>query len=133
VIIGVVSIFCVVLWLALGKDFSLDDFIMKVAAPLAPVLLLGMRQFTEQREAASRLDSIRDHSERLWNEALAGRPEAELTARARNLQDEIFENRRKSPLVFDAVFKLLRRDYEILMNHGVAEYVSEAKLRLGIN
>lgn len=133
VIVAVVLIFCAVLWLAFGKGFGLDDFILKVAAPLAPALLLGVRQFTEQREAATRLDSLKDHSERLWNDALSGWPEAELTARARSLQDEIFESRRKSPLVFDAIFKRLRCSYETLMNHGVAEYVSEAKLRLGIN
>ena len=133
VIVGVILVFCVVLWLSLGNGYGLDDFILKVAAPLAPALLLGVRQFTEQREAASRLDSLRDHSERLWSDALAGRPEAEVTARARSLQDEIFENRRKSPLVFDAIFKRLRRDYEAQMNHGVAEYVSEAKQKLKTN
>jgi len=102
-------------------------------APLAPVLLLGLRQFTEQREAASRLDLLRDHSEQLWSDALAGRSKTELTARARSLQDEIFESRRKNPLVFDAIFKRLRRDYETLMIHGVAEYVSEAKQKLKLN
>lgn len=130
VIAGVVLVFCALLWLALGNKFSLEDFILKVAAPLAPALLIGVRQFTEQRDAANRLDSLREHSERLWTDALGGRSEEEITARARNLQDEILENRRKSPLVFDAIFKWLRRDYEALMNHGVAEYVADAKQRL---
>ena len=57
-------------------------------------------------------------------------PADEITVRARSLQDEIFENRRKSPLVFDAIFKRLRRDYEMQMNYGVDEFVSEAKKRL---
>lgn len=133
VIVGVSLVFCAVLWLSLGNGYGLDDFILNVAAPLAPALLLGVRQFTEQREAASRLDSLKDHSERLWSDALAGRSKTELTARARSLQDEIFESRRKSPLVFDAIFKRLRRGYEAQMNHGVAEYVSEAKQKLNTN
>ena len=131
VISVVVLLFTVLLSLSLGSGFTIEDFVLKVAAPLAPALLLGLRQFSEQREAANRLDSLQNHAERLWKDALSGMPEAEITVKARGLQDEIFENRRKSPLVFDAIFKRLRRDYEIQMNHGVDEFVSEAKKRLG--
>jgi hypothetical protein len=127
VIAGVVLIFMVVLGLSLGSGFTIEDFVLKVAAPLAPALLLGIRQFSEQMEAAARLDKLKEHSERVWNDALSGKPEAEITAKARLLQDEILENRRKSPLVFDGIYKRLQRDYEVQMNHGVAEFVAEAK------
>ena len=124
-------IFAVVLALSLGNGFTIEDFVLKVAAPLAPALLLGVRQCSEQVEAAARLDKLKEHSEHLWNDALSGKPEAEITAKARLLQDEILENRRKSPLVFDGIYKWLRRDYELQMNHGVAEFVAEAKHKLG--
>ena len=124
-------IFAVVLALSLGNGFTIEDFVLKVAAPLAPALLLGVRQCSEQVEAAARLDKLKEHAERLWNDALSGKPEAEITAKARLLQDEILENRRKSPLVFDGIYKRLRRDYELQMNHGVAEFVAEAKHKLG--
>ena len=124
-------VFALVLLLSMGQGFTIEDFVLKVAAPLAPALLLGVRQFTEQRDAATRLDSLKGHAERLWKHALSGAPEGELTASARNLQDEILESRRKSPLMFDAVFNLLRRDYEVQMNSGAADLVSEAKARLG--
>src|SRR5712691_6890091 len=73
--------------------------------------LLGVRQFSDHREAATRLDKLKEHSERLWNDALSGKLEPEITAPARLLQDEILENRRKSPLVFDGIYKRLQRDY----------------------
>ena len=114
----------------MGSGLTIEDFVLKVAAPLAPALLLGIRQFTEQMEAASRLDTLKDHTERLWNDALAGKSEAEVTLRARGLQNEIFENRKRSPLVFDGIFKRLRCDYEAQMNHGIAELVAEAKQKL---
>jgi hypothetical protein len=75
---------------------------------------------------------LREHSERLWHDALGGRQEAEIALRARGLQNEILENRKRSPLVFDSIFKRLRRNYEIQMNHGVAEFVAEAKQKLGL-
>lgn len=131
VIAIVVLIFAVVLGLSLGNGFTLEDFVLKVAAPLAPALLLGVRQFSEQVEAAARLDQLKEHAEHLWHDALSGKPEAEITAKARLLQDEILENRRKSPLVFDGIYKRLQRDYEMQMNHGVTEFVAEAKHKLG--
>ena len=51
---------------------------------------------------------------------------------SRNLQDEIFENRRKAPPVLDFIFKRLRDEYEASMNHAAEHYVSEAKAALKI-
>lgn len=126
VISAVLGVFFVLLCLALVNGFSIEDFFLKVVAPFAPAFVLGVRQFNEQREAADRLDKLKGHSERLWNDAFQGTPETKITLRSRGLQDEIFENRKRSPLVFDRVYKWLRRDYEIQMNHGVAEFVAEA-------
>lgn len=130
VIAGVLVAFLGVLFLALGSDFTIEDFVVKVAAPLSPALLLGIRQFTEQMEAAARLDKLKDHAEQLWRDAVNGKTGSEITARARGLQDEILDNRKRSPLVFDFIFKRLRSDYEVQMNHGVGELVKEAKLRM---
>ena len=129
----VVAVFLVVLCVAFGSGFTIEDFVLKVVAPLAPALLLGIRQFYEQIEAAARLDKLKEHSERLWKDALAGKSKTEVTNRSRNLQDEILENRRKSPLVFDGIFKRLRPSYEQQMNFGVAELVAEAKQELELN
>ncbi len=130
VVAAVVIIFLLLLALSLGGDLTLEDFMLKVAAPVSPALVLGLRQFSEQTEAASRLDSLKGHSETIWEQALGRKAKADVDSLSRSLQDEIFENRRKSPLVFDAVFSRLRRDYESQMNHGVAYYVDEAKRSL---
>jgi hypothetical protein len=129
----VVAVFLIVLCVAFGNGFTIEDFVLKVVAPLAPAFLLGIRQFYEQIEAAARLDKLKEHSERLWKDALAGKSKTEVTSRSRNLQDEILENRRKSPLVFDGIFKRLRPSYEQQMNFGVAELVAEAKQELELN
>lgn len=133
IISAAVVVFVAVLLLAIKQGSTIEDFILKVAVPLAPALLLGVRQFTEQREAASRLDKLKEHAERLWTDALNGRSEQEVAARSRQLQDEILENRKKSPLVFDAIYKRLQKRYESLMCHGVAELVEEAKQKLQLN
>ena len=73
--------------------------------------------------------TLKDHAERLWNDALSGRVPEEITLGSRRLQDEILESRRKSPPVFDWMFKRLRPRYEGQMIFGVDELVTQAKQR----
>lgn len=131
-IIAVVSIiFVVVLILAMSNKLTIEDFVVKVLAPLAPAMLLGIRQYLDHMEAAARLEKLKDHAEKLWSEAVCGkRSPSYMTTAARSLQDEIIESRRRSPLVFDAIFKRLRSKYDAQMNHGAAELVAEAKIKL---
>jgi len=127
VISVVISVVVIVFVVSIGTSTTTEDFIIKMVAPLAPLILLGIRQYREQMEAATRLDSLKDHSERLWKDALSGKSKSKLTRESRNLQDEILENRKKSPLVFDFVFQKLRQQYEEQMYFGVEEFVAEAK------
>jgi hypothetical protein len=132
-LVGIVAlIFVVVCGLALIGDASLEALLLKGILPLAPALLIALRQFTEQREAADRLDKLKDHCGTLWKEALSGTSKSVLTDKSRNLQDEILENRRKAPPVLDFIFKRLRNEYEVGMNHAADHYVTEAKVALKI-
>ena len=112
---------------AVQLQMTTEDFVLMLATPLAPAVLLGTRHCIEQNEAAARAEKLKTHSERLWVEALHGRGKTKLAADSRVLQDEIFDHRRRSPLVFDWVFNLLRSAYEEQMNFGVEALVAEAK------
>lgn len=129
VIIIVALIFVVVFGLSLKDGFSMENFILKVLAPLSPVFLLGIRQYREQIDSANRLDKLKDYSESLWKDALSKKSKTEITAKSRNLQDELLEHRRKSPPIFDFIFKRLRNSYNEKMNFGLGELVNEAKKR----
>jgi hypothetical protein len=131
-VIGGVAAVVVAVWgVALLSPMTIEDFVLKVAAPLAPAMLLGVRQYREQTEAASRGDRLKTHAEQLWRDALAGGNEPDITRRSRGLQDEIFDNRRSSPLVFDAIYRRLQGGYEVQMNHGVGDLVADARKILG--
>lgn len=132
-VVGILgSVVVIISLLALRERLTVEDLVLKVAAPLLPALLLGIRQFKDQTAAASRLDRLKEHSEELWGDALDGMAEAEVSVKARNLQDEILESRCEGPPVFDWVYGRLQRDYEGQMNYGVAELVDEARHRLGL-
>jgi hypothetical protein len=129
---GVVIAGIVILGLGLVGGITVEKFFLAVIAPLTPALILGVRQWSEQLEAARRLDKLKEHAETLWNEALKQPHDVDLLSKCRALQDEIFENRRRSPLVFDWIFRRLRDEYEVQMNYGAEELVNEVKRRLEI-
>lgn len=128
---GVVFAGIVILGLGLVGGLTVEKVFLAIIAPLMPALILGLRQWNEQLDAARRLDKLKEHAEALWTEALKQPNGVELVLKCRALQDEIFENRRRSPLVFDRIFRRLRDEYEIQMNYGAQELVDEAKRRLG--
>lgn len=117
----------VALGLAMAGGITVEEFVLKVAAPLAPAVLLAVRQFTEQRESAERLDNLKTHAESLWRQCLNGLAPEEGRLRSRALQDELLDSRRKSPLIFDWIFRLLRPTFEGQMKVGVQQLVSEAR------
>lgn len=115
-------------------DFDLLDFLAITIAPLMPFIIFCLRQCRENNEAAERLEMTKEHLEDLWNDALkkAAPKESTITKRARSLQDEIFDNRSRNPLVFDFLFKRIRTKYEKNMNYGASHFLDEAK-KLGFN
>ncbi|MBN8523967.1 MAG: hypothetical protein J0M02_01395 [Planctomycetes bacterium] len=113
------------------KGFDAKTLILASLAPAAPLLLLGIRNFRENRAAGDRSQRIKDALERVWAEALAGLDEATLAARSRQIQDEIFEHRRSSPLVFDSVYNAMRNKLERRAAFSVEQMVAEAAKVVG--
>lgn len=133
-VIGVIVVTVILIFgIGIAGGLTVEKLFLAIIAPLSPAIIIGFRQFVEHNEAANRLDNLKGHSEKLWSDALRHAGTVELTAKSRVLQDELFENRRKSPLVFDWIFQRLRDDYEAQMNHGVKELVEEAKRELGLS
>lgn len=125
-VLGLTTVALLVIGIAIPAGLTLDEFLARIAAPLLPALILGYRHAVEQNEAAIRLDGLRQHAEQLWRDALAGTSHLTLAQRSRILQDEIFDCRRRSPPVFDVVFRLLRHQHEAVATAAVAALVSQA-------
>jgi hypothetical protein len=113
--------------------FQVEQWILTGVAPLVPVFMLGLRQSIEQRDAADRLDALRRHAEKMWAEILAGTSGDKITQESRELQDEIFDHRRRNPLIFDWIYNLLRNRQEEQMNRAAADLIQEAQTCLRLN
>lgn len=128
IVVTTLAVICLsILVVGLIGGLTLEKFFLVIVAPLLPAVVIGIRQYSDQMEAAERLDKLKEHADELWTAACQPYPASDLAIKSRFLQDEIFENRRKSPFVFDWIFRRVRNDFEVQMNHGAEELAAEAK------
>jgi hypothetical protein len=114
-----------VLW-----NLPFEDFILRWMAPTVPIALWAFREAFRQTEAADRADRLKEFSDDVWTTTMAGAESpGSISSTSRRLQDELFEHRQRSPLVFDWFYWRLRPSFESQM-HGAADaMVAEAKAR----
>lgn len=101
---------------------------------LIPFFQFCNKEFTGHREAAERLDELVHYSQEIWSYALANHDDHnENRLNSRRLQDEIYEHRCKSPLIFNRFYNYFRDENEVLMNRTSEILIEEANelLRAG--
>ena len=118
------------LYLGIKGGFTLEKLILVVVTPLTPTFVLGIQQYKDNIESVTRLDELRKYAEGLWEKAWAGIDPEELTQASRDLQDEIYNNRRKNPLILDRFYEFFKKRDEELMNKTASEIAKEARVRL---
>jgi SMODS-associating 4TM effector domain len=116
----------IVLLIGLIGGLTLEKFLLAVLAPLTPAFVFGLRQYTEHNDAAVRLDRLRENAEALVQEIINGRyTPQDLERESYSLQTQIFDNRRRSPLILDWLYSRLRNEDEEKMNKGAESLVQE--------
>ena len=117
--------------LGIGMKMPLDTFFLGFLLPFIPAFILGSRQFIEQRQAAERLERLRQQVERQWDQLLSGKATVEAVAEsARRVQDVMFEQRRKNPVILDKFYFWLRDDHQSIMHRNAQSLVAEAEERI---
>lgn len=126
------SIRVILVFIALGligyglyEKKDMFEFLAYIVAPLASTYVFGYRQMMEHGDAADRLDKLKELSEKIWSDAVAGKDSSALKLKCRTLQDQIFDHRKKNPPIFDFLFRWFRDGNEVLMNKGAETLVSE--------
>lgn len=118
----VVAVFIAAKYYAL----SVEDFMLLVVIPALPLIKLLLTQNREHREALLKLENLKGHLEELWARTLLNPSDTTLATSSRIIQDEIFELRKRSPLVFDFIFSFLRSKLEGQMQFTSEHYESDA-------
>jgi hypothetical protein len=120
------SLTVIVLLIGLIGGLTLEKFLLAVLAPLTPAFVFGLRQYTEHTEAAVRLDRLRENAEALVQEVVSRRfTPQDLERESYSLQTQIYDNRRRSPLILDWLYSRLRNEDEEKMNKGAESLIQE--------
>lgn len=113
-------------------NWKARDIVLQLLAPSLPISVFLSRQRNDNLSHAEAVDCLRDHVERLWDEAMECKStDAQLSSHSRNLQDQIFDRRSAGPLVPECVYNRLKTKNEALMYKGVEALVREVNQRLG--
>ncbi len=111
---------------SLVGGFTVGDLAFTLST-LLPAIAFGVRQYVDNRDAAASSDHLREHAEKLWCDTLEGSVSPQdLPSLSRDLQDEIFDSRRRNPLVFDLLYNRLRSSQEQDMGKIAVILVDEA-------
>lgn len=110
---------------SLAIDPNMTTFVLSTLAPMTPVIIWALREGNRQVATCEQLDRLNEEVKKLWDRSRAGAAEAEISVRSRELQDAIFNHRSTSPLIFDWVYNLLRKDMEDRMNAGAEHWVND--------
>ncbi len=116
----------VVLLIGLIGGLTLEKFILAVLTPLIPAFICGLRQYVDHNEAAVRLNRLRERAEILVHEVVSGKHTVQdLEKESYSLQAQIFDHRRRSPLILDWLYARLKNQDEEQMNKGAESLVEE--------
>ncbi len=128
-LMGLGALICVlVLALGVSKHMIMDDLILGVYAPIAPAIIWCFREARRQRDAADSLEKARGVVEGIWKQITTGKLKGkELEVTSRRIQDTLFENRNKNPLIFNWIYSRLRTGQESAMRKAATGMVEEIK------
>jgi SMODS-associating 4TM effector domain len=126
VVIILITLTISVLLIGLIGGLNLEKFLLAVLAPLMPAFVLGLRQYSEHNEAANRLDRLREDAESLVQKVINNKLQPQdLELESYSFQTQIYDNRRRSPLIFDWLYSRLRRRHEEQMNKAAESLVED--------
>ena len=120
--------FIIVLVFSIGivGGVTLEAFLLVILLPLMPGIVWGLRQYRSHEAAVNRQTRLKTYIMELWNKIKNDNlSEERLRVEARNIQNEIFDNRNSYPLVFDWFYKQMRGDQEDEMNVGTQKLVED--------
>jgi hypothetical protein len=123
----VVALLIMLVLIGVVRRMPVGDLLLTTVVPLLSGITFALRQYKENSGAAERLESLRNESDSLWKRALAGATEEELAPSCRELQDELFEHRKRNVPVFDWLYKRLRSAQEFQMQQNAVQLVREFK------
>lgn len=128
-VIGFTIVLFILLFLiSLVGGFTVSKLITNVVFPFLPALLLSIRQSQANAKAIKSLENLKNKADEYWNRLLLNPINyVILDDLSRKLQDEIYENRKNSPLIFDWYYNKNRDFQHYDIDYSGKEMVNKYK------
>jgi len=117
----------IIVSLGIFSGLTIETFILAMLAPLLPLIIWGMDEYSKNIHAADHLENLKRLSEQLWNLSISSSISREQFDReSRDLQNEIFDCRKNNPLIFDWIYNRMKDPQQDQMYKSADFFVSEA-------
>lgn len=125
---AILSVLVIAVFLiALACGDTVQQMILTVYVPLAPAVVWILREIIAQRDAIQADERGLATVEALWKQAMEKKlNNSEALNQSLLVQDALFDNRSRSPLVFNWIYHLLRQRKQQQMEFKADELVREA-------
>lgn len=109
---------------------TIRDTLLVTYASIAPAIIWCAREGRRHLDASRSIEKARGFADKTWKDAMTGKLMGEpLQFTVRQIQDALFENRSKNPLIFDWIYLLLRPVREKAMKLTASDLVREWRNR----
>ncbi|MFC7287434.1 hypothetical protein DBR37_09040 [Herminiimonas sp. KBW02] len=121
-----IALFVVILIIVLALDCTITIILGLIVPLILPFVSVASKVIQENLEAITRLASMREAINDVWQRILTNvATNEELIGFANTIQAGIYNNRRNNPLVFDWIHRRSKRKHEDTTSATTASYVAE--------
>lgn len=125
------ALFLILFVLGAWDGLSIRLFLLGIAAPSLPMAAFAIEQGRGNAKAAKNLERLtRKLEDALERVAASGGEPNDLYSRARQIQDNIYINRKENPLIFDWFYRHFREPQESGMQYSADYYIRKFKSQL---
>ena len=126
-----ISIPLIILFVGVISHMPLENIVLLFSG-LMPFFRFANKEYTDQKSSSDRLEKTMSYILKIWDNIISKRiDKSMLSIESRNIQDEIYEHRSKSPFILDFIYNVFRNKNEDLMNKTASilvKEIQEAKL-----
>jgi hypothetical protein len=121
-----------ILIFGIAAKVTLDDLVLTVVAPFAPLFLWGAKEAISQRNAAILGNRLLNQANSIWDEACSDiHDNINIETKSRLLQDQIFTRRKDSPINPRWLYFFKRQRYQLNMIDGANELIKNYRTKRG--
>lgn len=120
-------VFIFILVISLINELSLVSFFVNAFAPFLCLLTFTIRQNIQNKTSVANSEKLKNHCDTLWHRCLTTKDinENQLKDLSRKLQDELYQHRSTSPLIFDWFYDKYKKDQETQTNYTLDKMIDE--------